>query len=369
MRNAFIDKTKTKQKQASPHKPKLGLALQGGGAYGAFTKGALIALLEDGIITPDNLKAVTGTSAGAKNGTLLVDGLTSGTPHSTIKKLNNYWHDVGKTFKSNLSSPLPLMNFFIPAAFTKKTYPNLTSDFQRAVACASVMPIPNSYMRKQLEKPLKKHVSSWQALQNSPIKLFVNAVKKNRATGERSHHVFTGKDLSLTTVPLSANLHEFGPARHKGAHYYDGAYWRNPCFDGVLDAGITDLMVINIQPRPKGTIKPVNQDEARNQHARPGHEIMGEEIHNHMAWLRKNHPQIHLHEIKLDVAPHWDDSSRMNAHPIWLNELSEMGYRAAKQWIADNAHLLGRASSYKIGNHASNDNANTAERKPKPATG
>lgn len=364
MRKAFFDKVKKKHKPLN--KPKLGLALQGGGAYGSFTKGALIALLEDGIITPDNLKAATGTSAGAKNATLLVDGLTSGTPESTIEKLNQYWHDVGQTFKSSLSSPFPLVDFFIPTAFTEDTYPNLTDSFQRA---AANMPIPNGYMHRQLQKLLENNISDWPALQNSPIKLFVNAVKEDPDTGERTHHVFTGEELSPATVPLSANLQEFGPAAHEGAHYYDGAYWRNPCFDGVLGAGITDLLVINIQPSPVGAITPVNQDEARNNRGKPGYEIMGAEIHNHMPWLQKNHPDVRFHEIKLDVAPHWDDSSRVNAHPLWLDDLSGMGYKAAKQWIADNAHLLGKASSYKTESNASNDNKKTAGRKPEFATG
>ncbi len=341
------------QTPKTPKKLSLGLALQGGGSYGAFTKGALKALLEEGIITADNLKAVTGTSAGAKNGALLVDGLTSGTPQSTVSKLDNYWNGIGQTWDSNANSPLVVFNPFIPTAVTRDSYPNLTREFQRV---ALRMSPPSGYMFREMQKHLKKNITSWRALQSSHIKLFVNAVKENPTTGERSQHVFTGSTLNAGTVPLSANLREFGAARYRGNDYYDGAYWRNPCFDGVLAANITDLLVITIQPKSGRAITATNQDDARQSFARPGHKIIAGEIHDHMAWLAEKKPNLNLHEISLDVMPHWDSSSRMNANSEWLDELSDMGYNAAKQWIRDNGQLLGAASSYKTQNDVANDN-------------
>lgn len=350
MRSVF---QRLQHKPPKAKEPKIGLALQGGGSYGAFTKGVLKALLEDGIITADNLKAVSGTSAGAKNATLLVDGLTSGSPQTTIEKLDDYWHDVGRTWARNSKTPFPLLNMFLPAPVTSRSYPNLTYEFQRVAANTTP---PSGYMMRLLKNQLKKHVTSWRALKSGPIKLFVNAVKVDPKTGEREHKVFTGSTLSASTVPLSANLHEFGATEHRGMYYYDGAYWRNPCFDGVTGKDISDLIVITIQKHPDRPAVIRSQDEAREQHDNPGHEIMGEEIHDHMAWLSHHKPHLNLHEIRLDVQPEWDDSSRMNADPQWLEELSEKGYKTAKQWIKDNRHLLGAASSYKTTHDAANDN-------------
>jgi NTE family protein len=53
----------------------LNLALQGGGAHGAFTWGVLDALLEDGRLQIDG---VSGASAGAMNAVLLAQGLMDG---------------------------------------------------------------------------------------------------------------------------------------------------------------------------------------------------------------------------------------------------------------------------------------------------
>ena len=51
------------------------LALQGGGAHGAFTWGVLDALLEDGRLA---VEAITGASAGAINAVVMVEGWLDG---------------------------------------------------------------------------------------------------------------------------------------------------------------------------------------------------------------------------------------------------------------------------------------------------
>ncbi|HXY22126.1 MAG TPA: patatin-like phospholipase family protein, partial [Burkholderiaceae bacterium] len=50
----------------------INLALQGGGAHGAFTWGVLDCLLEDGRL---HFEAISGTSAGAMNAVVLAHGL------------------------------------------------------------------------------------------------------------------------------------------------------------------------------------------------------------------------------------------------------------------------------------------------------
>ena len=64
-------------RSADPMKKTTNLALQGGGAHGAFTWGVLDALLEDGRIT---VEALTGTSAGAMNAAVYATGLASDGP-------------------------------------------------------------------------------------------------------------------------------------------------------------------------------------------------------------------------------------------------------------------------------------------------
>ena len=59
---------------------KINLALQGGGAHGAFTWGVLDALLQDSEIT---IEGISGTSAGAMNAVALVQGWCNGLDSGT----------------------------------------------------------------------------------------------------------------------------------------------------------------------------------------------------------------------------------------------------------------------------------------------
>ena len=64
------------------------LALQGGGAHGAFTWGVLDQLLADGRIAIDS---ISGASAGAVNAVMLADGLARGGPEEARQRLADFW--------------------------------------------------------------------------------------------------------------------------------------------------------------------------------------------------------------------------------------------------------------------------------------
>ncbi len=67
---------------------RINLALQGGGAHGAFTWGVLDQLLTDGRLT---IEGISGTSAGALNAVMLADGLARGGPQDACKRLADFW--------------------------------------------------------------------------------------------------------------------------------------------------------------------------------------------------------------------------------------------------------------------------------------
>ena len=75
---------------AATHRPqkRINLALQGGGAHGAFTWGVLDHLLEDGRLGIDG---ISGASAGAVNAVMLADGLIRGGPEEARKRLADFW--------------------------------------------------------------------------------------------------------------------------------------------------------------------------------------------------------------------------------------------------------------------------------------
>jgi hypothetical protein len=77
----------------TPRRRKIALALQGGGAHGAFTWGVLDRMLEDETL---DIIGVTGTSAGAMNTVALADGLLRGGPQQARRELREFWETIGK---------------------------------------------------------------------------------------------------------------------------------------------------------------------------------------------------------------------------------------------------------------------------------
>src|ERR1700722_17171063 len=76
-------------------KPKrINLALQGGGAHGAFTWGVLEQLLGDDRLT---IEGISGTSAGAVNAVMLADGLGRGGREEAQKRLADFWRAASST--------------------------------------------------------------------------------------------------------------------------------------------------------------------------------------------------------------------------------------------------------------------------------
>ena len=84
----------------SAPKKKVNLALQGGGAHGAFTWGVLDHLLDDGRLV---IEGMSGTSAGALNAVMFADGMARGGPAEAQKRLADFWRAV------SIDGELPLM--------------------------------------------------------------------------------------------------------------------------------------------------------------------------------------------------------------------------------------------------------------------
>src|SRR3954454_15228967 len=81
------------------------LALQGGGAHGAFTWGVLDRLLEDDRLKIDGISA---TSAGAMNGAMLAYGMLIGGREGARKLLREFWERISETGRNSIFQPTML---------------------------------------------------------------------------------------------------------------------------------------------------------------------------------------------------------------------------------------------------------------------
>src|SRR5574337_538324 len=109
IRDANLERPIRARRTAARVKP-INLALQGGGAHGAFAWGVLDRLLEDGRLS---FEGVSATSAGAMNAAVLAHGLLHGGPDGARAALAEFWKAIADS--AALYSPfrqLPWMKAF-----------------------------------------------------------------------------------------------------------------------------------------------------------------------------------------------------------------------------------------------------------------
>lgn len=86
----------TEQKKQGNHKKKVAIAMQGGGAHGAFAWGVMDRLLEEDDLY---IEGASGTSAGGMNAASLIDGVIHGGNAGARAKLNDYWRGMSELSK------------------------------------------------------------------------------------------------------------------------------------------------------------------------------------------------------------------------------------------------------------------------------
>ena len=84
------DLRRTRQVARTPRKP-VGLALQGGGSWGAYTWGVLDSVLASRTLSVTQL---SGTSAGAINAAIVASALANGSPAQARKALRSFWLSI-----------------------------------------------------------------------------------------------------------------------------------------------------------------------------------------------------------------------------------------------------------------------------------
>src|SRR5215470_16444921 len=93
--------TYASRREHGPNQKPVNLALQGGGAHGAFAWGVLDRLAEDGRLAID---AISATSAGAMNAVVFAYGMALGGPDGARQKLGEFWQHISEA--GNLYSPV-----------------------------------------------------------------------------------------------------------------------------------------------------------------------------------------------------------------------------------------------------------------------
>ncbi|MGF1649941.1 MAG: patatin-like phospholipase family protein [Hyphomicrobiaceae bacterium] len=207
----------------------INLALQGGGAHGAFTWGVLDRLLrEPGL----EIGWISGTSAGAVNAVAVANGLAAGGPESAIDTLHAVWHGVVDAQVPDLAKLNPFMTGVVRSA----------ASMGAVLSPYEFNPLKFDPLRKLLTQTI-----DFDRIRNlKPCELLIAAT--DVATGRA--RIFSTAELTVDVVLASACL----PLLHHavvidGRAYWDGGFSANP---DLITLGTAsphlDTLIVQINP-------------------------------------------------------------------------------------------------------------------------
>jgi NTE family protein len=323
------------------------LALQGGGSHGAFTWGVLDRLLEEPRL---EIEAISGTSAGAMNGAVLVSGFMQGGADGARAALDAYWCRVADAarFSPIQRSPLDrLMNRWTLDTSLGYLVMDLVS---RVVSPYSLNPLGFNPISDILCESI-----DFAHLGEASIKLFITATNVHTGRGR----VFRNKEITPEVLLASACLPTmFQAVEIDGEPYWDGGFVGNPTVTPLVREGdATDVILVQINPRerretPRTATEILNRlneisfnsplmKELRmiallRQAADPG---SGEGAR----WAR-----MRTHRIITDKLAEFGASSKLNAERAFLTLLKEEGRRCADAFLLEHGDALGKRSTADI---------------------
>ena len=225
---------------AGPNAEKsVSLALQGGGAHGAFTWGVLDAILGDGRLA---IEAITGASAGAMNAVVPTEGWLEGGPEGARERLRNFWQRI------SLDCALPpaqqhLFNRLLGYWSADGSPAHLWLDaWTRSLSPYEANPLAINPLRDALEALIDfERVRSCRK-----TKLFISAT--NVWTGKV--RIFKQDELTADHVLASACLPTiFQAVEIEDEPYWDGGYLGNPALFPLFYETVTDdILLVQINP-------------------------------------------------------------------------------------------------------------------------
>ncbi len=225
--------------QGAPAAKPINLALQGGGAHGAFTWGVLEHLLGDSRIVIDG---VSGASSGAVNAVMLADGLARGGAAEAQKRLTDFWRAVSST-----GDLPPLQRAVVERLLTFTPLEN--SPFQAWFDAMSQYFSPYDFNPLNINplRDLIERFVDFAALRAFPdLQVFISAT--NVQTGRV--RIFPRDKITADAVMASACLPElFRAVEIDGVPYWDGGYLGNPViFPFFATTQAEDVLVVQINP-------------------------------------------------------------------------------------------------------------------------
>lgn len=323
--------------------PRLSLALQGGGAHGAYTWGVLDRLLEHGW----SFDGISGTSAGAMNAVALAQGWTRGGADGARESLSGFWEAVADAVPRQIELLHGLNGAGMGAL------PELVG------VVLGMTRFVSPYQFNPLElNPLQDIVESrfdFEYIRRAcRLKLFIAATRVQSGTVR----LFRTRELTADMLLASACL----PTIHHavvidGEAHWDGGFSANPAvYPLVYECDTPDILLVLLNPlRTHGA--PRSAEEIAHRAAELGFSAnflremrmiahARSDIRQNAALLRGRQERklmsLRFHMIEAKELAHAGNGSKFNAARAFLHQLRDMGRARAARWIRWQRRYVGR---------------------------
>jgi NTE family protein len=330
---------------AASRKPLLvDLALQGGGAHGAFTWGVLDRLLEEDWLTFDG---ISGTSAGAMNAAVMASGHAHGGADGAKAALEDFWKRVSDTsrFSPMRRGPMEMLTGqwtldYSPMYLAAEMASRIFSPYD-------LNPLGNNPL-----SPILADMVDFEALAGSPIKLFITATNVRTGAG----HVFRNAQITPDVLLASGCLPTmFQAVEIDGEFYWDGGYSGNPTITPLVrECDSHDTILVQINPIVRDEIPRSARDIMNRLNEVSFNAPLLKELRM-IALLHKvadpgrgegaQWAGMRLHRIATERVTELNSSSKLITEWRFLCGLRDEGRRTASQFLEAHAADLGTRST------------------------
>ncbi len=289
------------------------LALQGGGAHGAFTWGALDRLLEDGL----DFAAVSGVSSGAMIAAMAVQGHVRGGNAGARAAVSQLWRRAAEANIFGAAS----------ASLDRLWGWDKGLELGNELAWSGITTALRMFSPGQLNPfgqnplaPLLEELLDVAAIRDPRApRLFIAATDVESGQAK----IFENAQINVDVLLASACIPMMFPAVNIGGrHYWDGGYACNPALAPLLNPRPARLVLIRAQPRARRGVPSSTADIVHRLHEIAFQAPLDAEL----ALLPR---QVQLTDISADTAlARHPLTSKMNTERAFLDILFAAGREA-----------------------------------------
>ncbi|CAM4478966.1 MAG: hypothetical protein LEGION0403_FIIPPAGN_02454 [Legionella sp.] len=323
------------------------LALQGGGAHGAFTWGVLDRLLEEKNLRIDG---ISGTSAGAMNAVVLTDGYTKGGSQGAREALEAFWKRVSDAARFSLLQRGPLDVMLGKWSLDYSPFFITMDILSRVFSPYDLNPLGINPLCDILTESI-----DFKRLPQSSIKLFITATNVSTGRGK----VFRNNEITPEVLLASACLPIiFKAVEIKGEHYWDGGYSGNPTITPLIrECKSQDTILVQINPVTRPDFPQSAREILNRLNEVSFNAVLLKELRM-IALLRKlaipedceggRWAGMRIHRVSTDIMVDLGYSSKLNAEWEFLLMLRDEGRRSAEEFLKNHATDIGKRSSFDL---------------------